>query len=117
MGRRALQYTGEDKRRACSPRPDLIEDVSKAGRRARDSVSEKSMDLSSPEDGDIPHVPGQLNAEELYAVPVKRRGRRGSPGSGDNEEEERPLLTGRCHDELDDEDEALPPGWERHEGE
>lgn len=83
------------------------------------------MDLSSPEEGggggEIPHVPGQLNAEELYAVPVKRRGgSRRSPGAG--AEEERPLLTGLCQDEREDEEdeeedgEALPPGWERHEG-
>lgn len=79
------------------------------------SVSEKSMDLSSPEEGDIPHVPGQLNAEELYAVPVKRRGGGGGRRTSPGDDEERPLLTGRCQDE-DDEDETLPPGWERHEG-
>lgn len=109
MGRR-LQY-GEEKRRT-SPRPDLIENVMEQ-RAACDSVSEKSMELSSPEEQtlEIPHMPGQINADELYAVPVKRRER---PWKADQPAEQKPLL-GAPEDE-DETEETLPPGWEKHEG-
>jgi hypothetical protein len=111
MGRR-LQY-GEEKRRT-SPRPDLIENVMEQ-RAACDSVSEKSMELSSPEEQttllEIPHLPGQINADELYAVPVKRRER---PWKADQPAEHKPLL-GAPEDE-DETEETLPHGWEKHEG-
>jgi hypothetical protein len=110
MGRR-LQY-GEEKRRT-SPRPDLIENVMEQ-RAACDSVSEKSMELSSPEEQttlEIPHLPGQINADELYAVPVKRRER---PWKADLSAEQKPLL-GAPEDE-DETEETLPQGWEKHEG-
>jgi len=99
MGRRF-----EEKRRA-PPRPDLIENAVEA--RACDSVSEKSMDLSSPEEAgaEIAHLPGQINADELYAVPVKRRAK---PA------EQKPLLA--PDDDEDETEESLPLGWEKHEG-
>ncbi|XP_065346910.1 protein Fe65 homolog isoform X1 [Cloeon dipterum] len=112
MGRRPQQqYPGADEKRRSSPRPDLIENVLES-QRACDSISEKSMDLSSPEEqGEIPHLPGQLNADELYAVPVKRR-ERNWKNIDEPAEQKQPLLN---PDDEDETEETLPPGWEKHE--
>ena len=81
------------------------------------SLLEKPVNLNTAgDDGTVPHIAGQLN-NDLYAVPVKRRPPQqqtsvspsgsnspkhsvGSPSSGDQSSD----------------NENLPPGWEKHEG-
>lgn len=64
----------------------------------------KTKDNREDEDMGVPHIAGQLN-NDLYAIPVKRR----SPKSSDEIDAISPDKE-RC----DDND--LPPGWEKHEG-
>lgn len=52
----------------------------------------------------IPHIPGQIN-NDLYAIPVKRRTQKSPEDQVDS-----------TSDKERSDDDDLPPGWEKHEG-
>lgn len=81
--------------------------------------------------GDIKHISGNLNTEDLYAIPNKRKHQKRNDGGGvdgdgkvyeigsaeeDDDDEEK----GKNEDvdgfEDKDANKDLPPGWEKHEG-
>lgn len=66
--------------------------------------------------GGVPHVEGVLNTE-LYTIPVKRRQpkeQKSAPNVQKSNSTEKQLEVDSI--DLEDKDENLPPGWEKHEG-
>lgn len=76
------------------------------------SICDKSGKLNGDNRDDtdvgcVPHITGQLN-NDLYAVPVKRRPQKSPEDRADS---------GSTPDKERSDDDYLPPGWEKHEGE
>lgn len=70
----------------------------------------------------IKHISGNLNSEDLYALPNKKKDQDGKIGEitaseedGENEEKGKKEDIEGIEDK--DANKDLPPGWEKHEGE
>ncbi|XP_053688254.1 protein Fe65 homolog [Sabethes cyaneus] len=81
----------------------------------KDEVSEKEEKT----EGEIKHIAGTLNAEDLYALPNKKKDEIGeiAPDDDVNEEEDDEKDKQEDIEGIEDKDETkdLPPGWEKHE--
>lgn len=87
--------------------------------------------VSSDGNGDIKHISGNLNTEDLYAIPNKRKHQKLTDGGGVDENGKVYEIASAEEDDDDDEEKGkredidgiedkdankdLPPGWEKHE--
>lgn len=82
----------------------------------KDEVSEKEEKTEE----EIKHIAGTLNAEDLYALPNKRKNDIGeiAPEDDVNDDEDDEKEKQEDIEGIEDKDETkdLPPGWEKHEG-
>lgn len=81
----------------------------------KDEVSEKGEKIQEHE---IKHIAGTLNANDLYAVPNKKKQQMGEVVADDEEEDEEEKGKQEDIEAIEDKDKTndLPPGWEKHEG-
>ncbi|XP_021706958.1 protein Fe65 homolog isoform X3 [Aedes aegypti] len=80
----------------------------------KDEVSEKGEKIQEHE---IKHIAGTLNANDLYAVPNKKKQQVGEVVADDEEEDEEEKGKQEDIEAIEDKDKTndLPPGWEKHE--
>ncbi|XP_062559371.1 protein Fe65 homolog isoform X1 [Armigeres subalbatus] len=80
----------------------------------KDEVSEKGKKTQEQE---IKHIAGTLNADDLYAVPNKKKQPAGEVAPADEEEDEEEKGKQEEIEAIEDKDKTsdLPPGWEKHE--
>lgn len=79
----------------------------------KDQVSEKGEKTQE----EIKHIAGTLNANDLYAVPNKKKQNVGEVQPDDEEDEEEEKGKQEDIEGIEDKDKTndLPPGWEKHE--
>lgn len=100
-------------RRSSKDKQMLLDGSPNESETRKDQVSEKGEKTQE----EIKHIAGTLNADDLYALPNKKKQEVNEVPTEDEDDEEE---KGKQEDieGIEDKDKTndLPPGWEKHEG-